>query len=63
MTLALGDHGHNIPSVDFASGPAGNASHVLATDINGCLWICDLETGEKYCKPRVYTPLDMEMVM
>jgi hypothetical protein len=63
MTLALGEQGHNIPSVDFASGPGGNASHVLATDINGNLWIFNLATGEKQCKPRVHTSLDRENVM
>jgi hypothetical protein len=37
MTLPLGEQGHNIPSVDFVSGTDGNASHLLAVDINGNL--------------------------
>ena len=63
MTLPLGEQGHNIPSVDFASGPDGDASHVLATDINGNLWIFNLSTREKQCKPRIHTSLDRENVM
>lgn len=63
MTLPLGEQGHNVPSVDYASGPDGNASHVLATDINGNLWIFNMSTGDKQCKPRVHTSLDRENVM
>jgi hypothetical protein len=37
MTLPLGEQGHNVPSVDFVTGPDGNASHALAADINGNL--------------------------
>ena len=37
MTIPLGEQGHNVPSVDFVSGPDGNASHALAVDINGNL--------------------------
>jgi hypothetical protein len=37
MTMPLGNQGHNIPSVDFVTGPDGNASHALAADINGNL--------------------------
>jgi hypothetical protein len=37
MILPLGEQGHNVPSVDFVSGLDGNASHLLAVDINGNL--------------------------
>lgn len=63
MILKLGEQGHNIPSVDFASDADGKASHALAIDINGNLWIFNLATGDKQCKPRVHTSLDRENVM
>lgn len=37
IRFPLGEQGHNIPSVDFVSGPEGNATHLLAVDINGNL--------------------------
>lgn len=37
MTLQLGENGHNIPSVDFVSDSEGNATRILAVDINGNL--------------------------
>jgi hypothetical protein len=40
--LKLGPEGHNIPSIDFANDSDGNASSILATDINGNLWIMDI---------------------
>ncbi|KAE9381566.1 hypothetical protein N431DRAFT_539185 [Stipitochalara longipes BDJ] len=63
MTLPLGEQGHNVPSVDFVSESDGNAGHILAADINGNLWIFDLATGKKQCKPRVHKSLDRENVM
>jgi hypothetical protein len=63
MELPLGEQGHNIPSIDFVSGADGNASHILASDINGNLWIFNIITGKCQCKPRVHTTLDRENVM
>lgn len=33
--LKLGPEGHNIPSIDFASGIDGEAKSILAVDIQG----------------------------
>ena len=40
--LKLGPEGHNIPSIDFSSDSMGDAHSILATDINGNLWILEI---------------------
>ncbi|KAH7364436.1 hypothetical protein BKA65DRAFT_572822 [Rhexocercosporidium sp. MPI-PUGE-AT-0058] len=42
LRLELGPSGSNIPSIDFVSDENGEASVVLAADINGKLWSLDL---------------------
>lgn len=35
IVLTFGDHGANMPSIDFISGAEGEAEEIITTDING----------------------------
>ncbi|CAL3962288.1 unnamed protein product [Diplocarpon coronariae] len=56
MRLSLGSRGHNVPSIDFLSDERGEASMVVAVDINGKLWALDLTTAETLESPPIEEP-------
>ncbi|PBP22361.1 pyridine nucleotide-disulfide oxidoreductase family protein [Diplocarpon rosae] len=56
LRLPLGSRGHNVPSIDFLSDDRGEASTVVAVDINGKLWSLDLATAEALESPPIEVP-------
>ncbi|KAG4438132.1 hypothetical protein IFR05_006379 [Cadophora sp. M221] len=54
LVLELGPSGSNIPSIDFVSDENGEASVVLATDVNGKLWSLSLSRNETLEWPEIH---------
>ncbi|PVH88445.1 hypothetical protein DL98DRAFT_509155 [Cadophora sp. DSE1049] len=54
LRLPLGPSGSNVPSIDFVSDENGEASVVLATDVNGKLWSLNLSQREPLEWPEIH---------